>query len=126
MPRLKLVLLIAAAACAPAAPPAPTDPFAALQARGERAMGVDQYTSTHRFDSLEDGGRIELQRDPADGGGVAEIRRHLREIRDRFAGGDFTTPSFVHAGPVPGADVMAAGRDRISYTFAELPGGGEI
>ena len=49
------------------APGAVTDSaFAALQERGKVAMGVDQYTSAHRFDDLADGGRIELQRDPAD------------------------------------------------------------
>ena len=36
--------------------------FTAMQKRGEKAMGVDQYTSTHKFDSFPDGGRIELQR----------------------------------------------------------------
>ncbi|MGH7129185.1 MAG: hypothetical protein ACREIV_11505, partial [Planctomycetaceae bacterium] len=39
--------------------------FADLQSRGHAAMGVDQYTSTHFFQPLPDGGRIELQRDAA-------------------------------------------------------------
>ena len=44
--------------------------FAEMQERGASAaaMGIDQYTSTHLFDDLPDGGRIELQReidDPA-------------------------------------------------------------
>src|SRR5688572_17215815 len=51
--------------------------FAALQERGLQAMGVDQYTSTHRFDALADGGRIELQRDMDDPAGVRQIREHL-------------------------------------------------
>lgn len=131
MPSLaRLTLLLGAATvlgCAPAArSPAPDPAFAALQERGRTAMGVDQYTSQHRFDSLEDGGRIELQRDPSDSAGVAEIRRHLVEIRDAFARGDFSTPAFVHAGHVPGTEVMAAARERITYTFAPLPGGGQI
>ncbi|HEU4699368.1 MAG TPA: hypothetical protein VFS40_09315 [Gemmatimonadales bacterium] len=101
--------------------------FAALQARGQTAMGVDQYTSTHRFDDLPDGGRIELQRDPADTAGVRTIRAHLQTIARAFAAGDFTTPEFVHARAVPpGTDVMAARRDRIRYAFAPLPGGGAV
>ena len=40
--------------------------FEALQTRGQTAMGVNQYTSTHKFDALADGGRIELQRDTND------------------------------------------------------------
>ena len=72
--------------------------FAALQARGAdpRAMGVDQYTSVHRFDALPDGGRIELQRAVDDSAGVAQIRSHLRAIAVAFATGDFGTPAFVH------------------------------
>jgi hypothetical protein len=122
-------MLILLAACAPARPGSqpPKDPaFAALQERGREAMGVDQYTSVHRFDSLEDGGRIELQRNPADTAGVAEVRRHLAVIRDAFARGDFTTPAFVHAGEVPGTRVMSARRTLIGYTVRELPGGGEL
>jgi hypothetical protein len=100
--------------------------FAALQARGKTAMGVDQYTSTHKFDALEDGGRIELQRDTDDSAGVVQIRQHLREITLAFQSGDFSTPAFVHMQVVPGASVMAAKRDRITYTFSELPRGAEV
>ncbi|HKN66465.1 MAG TPA: hypothetical protein VJW73_09320, partial [Gemmatimonadaceae bacterium] len=53
--------------------------FASMQERGKMAMGVDQYTSTHHFDALPDGGRIELQRDVDDSAGVARIRAHIRE-----------------------------------------------
>jgi hypothetical protein len=100
--------------------------FAALQKRGMQAMGVDQYTSTHRFDALPDGGRIELQRDVDDTAGVAQIRRHLQEIAKAFASGDFSTPAFVHMQDVPGTKVMAAKRGVISYTYRELPRGGEV
>src|SRR5688572_21274727 len=94
----------------PAAPAAPDSAFAALQRRGHQAMGVDQYTSTHRFDALPDGGRIELQRDGDDPEGVATIRAHLRSIADAFARGDFATPRFVHGQTVPGTETMAARR----------------
>jgi len=100
--------------------------FAALQERGQQAMGVDQYTSTHLFDALADGGRIELQRDPSDAAGVAQIRQHLQEITQAFKAGDFSTPAFVHMQDVPGTSVMAAKRDAIAYGYRELPGGGEL
>ena len=106
---------------------APADSgFAALQERGRRAMGVDQYTSTHRFDALGDGGRIELQRDTDDSAGVAAIRAHLQEIARAFAAGDFATPAFVHLREVPGTRVMALKHDVIAYRFAPLPRGGEV
>ena len=89
-------------------------------------MGVDQYTSTHQFDALPNGGRIELQRDVDDTAGVAQIRRHLQEITKAFAVGDFSIPAFVHRQEVPGTKVMAAKRDVISYMYSELPRGGEV
>jgi hypothetical protein len=100
--------------------------FVALQLRGEKAMGVDQYTSTHKFDALPDGGRIELQRDVDDTAGVAQIRAHLNEIVKAFEAGDFSTPAFVHMQQVPGTKVMAARRAAISYTYRDLPRGGEL
>jgi hypothetical protein len=97
-----------------------------LQRRGQNAMGVDQYTSTHQFDALADGGRIELQRDTDDSAGVARIRRHLREIARAFKEGNFNTPEFVHDRAVPGTDVMATKRALITYTYRDLPRGGEV
>lgn len=130
-----VLVALPAAVRAQAAPAARTadSAFAALQARGadRRAMGVDQYTSAHRFDALADGGRVELQRGVDDSAGVAQVRRHLREIAAAFAAGDFRTPAFVHArggaaGPVPGAAGMAARRVAIAYTYRDLPRGGEV
>lgn len=89
-------------------------------------MGVDQYTSFHRFDPLPDGGRISLQREPGDSQGVARIRTHMRAIARAFAGGDFALPGFVHDRKVPGTAVMAARRSAIRYTADTLPGGGQV
>lgn len=100
--------------------------FAELQKRGKVGMGVDQYSSTHRFDDLSDGGRIELTRDASDSVGVRTIREHLASIARAFESGDFSTPFAVHAREVPGTKTMAAKRDAISYEFRPLPGGGEV
>ena len=100
--------------------------FGAMQKRGKIAMGVDQYTSIHKFDDLPDGGRIELQRDRDDAAGVQAIREHLRGISSAFSAGDFSTPAFVHMRDVPGTKVMAEKRGAIRYSFRELPRGGEL
>ena len=100
--------------------------FAALQVRGEEAMGVDQYTSTHLFDALPDGGRIELQRDVDDSAGVGRIRRHLEHIANAFSAGDFSTPAFVHLRELPGVAVMASHKAGIEYVYRELPRGAEL
>jgi hypothetical protein len=100
--------------------------FAELQARGHVAMGVDQYTSSHVFESLPDGGRIALERDEADPAGVGRIREHMRHIAGAFARGDFRIPGFVHAREVPGTAVMSARRDLIRYSVDTLPRGAEL
>jgi hypothetical protein len=100
--------------------------FASLQERGRTAMGIDQYTSTHRFDDLPDGGRIELRQNQPDTVGVRAIRAHLARVALGFAAGDFSTPGMVHAQPVPGTGTMAAKHAMINYRFRPLPGGGEI
>ena len=100
--------------------------FAAMQERGRKAMGVDQYTSSHRFDALPNGGRIRLVRDKIDSAGVAQIRAHIREIARAFESGDFSTPSFVHMQTVPGTSVMRAKRAAITYEPRDLPRGAEL
>lgn len=120
--------LIFSAACgsAPEADPAADADFAALQERGAEGMGVDQFASTHLFDALPDGGRIEFQFDSDDPAGVAQIRSHLEEIQVAFKSGDFSTPAFVHDQEVPGTDVMAERREHIEYQYRDLPRGGEL
>lgn len=100
--------------------------FAGVQARGETAMGVDQYTSSHRFEPTPDGGRIVLQRDAEDSAGTAVIREHMRHIAGAFAAGDFRLPGLVHAREVPGTATMAGRRGAITYTANTLPRGGEV
>jgi hypothetical protein len=133
--RLALLLALAPLSAPPAAAqdehahhrrPDSDTAFASMQERGKAAMGVDQYTSTHHFDDLPDGGRIELQRDSSDHAGVAEIRAHLQRIAKAFTAGNFNVPGFVHAGEVPGTSVMRERRAKITYRFSSLPGGGEV
>jgi hypothetical protein len=135
--RVRLVMLLAAAVVAAPSAAAQSEhdhhhrsdsdtAFASMQERGKSAMGVDQYTSTHQFEDLADGGRIELQRDSSDHAGVAEIRAHLQRIAKAFAAGNFNVPGFVHAGEVPGTSVMRERRARIAYRYSPLPGGGQV
>jgi hypothetical protein len=101
--------------------------FAALQQRGETAMGVNQYTSQHVFESLPTGGRIVLQRKESDSVGEAAIRAHMRTIASAFTSGDFAVPGFVHAmSDVPGTAVMKQLKTEITYTPRDLPGGAEV
>jgi hypothetical protein len=105
----------------------PDSAFAALQQRGQVAMGVDQYASRHVFEPLPDGGRIVLQMKAADSAGARVIRDHMRTIAAAFADGDFTVPGQVHAvATVPGTDVMRELKAEILYQAADLDRGGEV
>ena len=100
--------------------------FAEVQARGHVAMGVDQYTSLHKFEPLPDGGRIALQRDTSDTAGVTRIRAHMRQIAGAFTRGDFTLPGFVHAREVPGTREMRARNSLIRYSADTVSGGAVV
>ena len=101
--------------------------FAAMQARGQAVMGVDQYASAHVFEDLGDGGRIVLDADnPSDAAGIGAIRQHMRDIAAAFRGGDFAKPFQVHAQAVPGTSVMAARRTKINYEATDRPRGAEV
>jgi hypothetical protein len=131
MRRLALTAAVLLAACGTkdtrAAKPATDSAFAAVQERGQAVMGVDQYTSTHVFEDLPDGGRIVLDRgDATDTAGVATIRAHMRQIAADFRNGDFSKPFAVHAMEVPGTKLMAARRDKISYEVSDRPQGAEV
>jgi hypothetical protein len=123
---LSVAVFVSVAATASAAQDAADTGFKSMQSRGRTAMGVDQYTSTHRFEDLPDGGRIELQRNRPDSAGVRAIREHLRAIAQAFAKGDFAAPALVHAGEVPGARTMAEKHRAIRYQYRPLPLGGEV
>jgi hypothetical protein len=128
--RIPILLALAALAAVPAvARPQHAhhdSAFQAVQRRGARVMGVDQYTSTHRFEAFADGGRIELQRDLGDSLGVQAIREHLGRIAREFAAGNFSASATVHAREVPGTAVMRARRESIRYDFRPLSRGGEL
>jgi hypothetical protein len=127
-----LITVVAAQSCAsrsntPSLSDAGNDTaFAALQERGQQAMGVDQYSWTHRFDALPDGGRVELQGPAGDTAGITRVRAHMRDIAQAFKAGDFSTPLFVHMKTVPGTKVMAEKRSVIQYEARDLPRGAEL
>jgi hypothetical protein len=100
--------------------------FRTLQARGQRVMGVDQYTSTHKFELLPDGGRIELVRDTVDSVGTRAIRDHLQDVARRLSAGDFSLSEAVHAREIPGGRVLADRRTHVKYEYREVHRGAEV
>src|SRR3989475_4391334 len=55
------------------------------------------------------------------------IRRHLSDIAERFARGDFSGPTEIHGGQMPGlADLKKARPGEISVHYQDLVNGGQI
>jgi len=101
--------------------------FAEMQERGNRSMGFDQGKTTHHFQSLEDGGTIEVTvNDPADATDLAAIRGHLTQVAKQFAAGDSTAPIMTHAELPPGAAEMQKLANKIAYSYEELPNGARV
>lgn len=101
--------------------------FAAMQQRGEKAMGFDQEKTTHHFLLTDDGGRIEVQVNSADDrANVDNIRRHLQQIAKAFASGDFAIPMQVHEQTPAGTAEMQRLKDHTNYRYQELPQGGAV
>jgi hypothetical protein len=126
--RVRLIALaLCASACGGGGAADDDSAFAGVQERGRTAMGVDQYTSTHVFEDLPDGGRVVLDRDDAsDSAGIRTIREHMRVIGASFQRGDFTLPGQVHAREVPGTRTMRARRNVIRYAVVDRPRGAEV
>src|SRR5215210_2878657 len=82
--------------------------LAAVNARGEAAMGFSQTETAHHFLLTRDGGVIQVEaKDAADAANRDRVRQHLAHVARMFADGDFETPMLVHARTPPGADAMS-------------------
>jgi hypothetical protein len=100
---------------------------AAVDERGDHAMGFSHEASTHHFRLLSDGGAIEVNANKPDDTATREqIRTHLSNLAERFASGNFDAPSFIHDTNPPGVDVMKAKGSAVSYLYEPMPNGGAV
>ena len=101
--------------------------LAAVNERGERAMGFSQTRTTHHFLLKADGGVIEVEADDArDAESRDRVRRHLAHVARAVAAGDFRTPLAVHDRVPPGAHEMCRLRASIKYEFEQTERGGRV
>jgi hypothetical protein len=98
-----------------------------VEKHGDQAMGFSHDKTTHHFRLFADGGAIEvIANDPEDKDSLAEIRMHLGHLTSMFKSGDFSIPMFVHSQNPPGTKIMAERRDQLTYSYEDLPNGGEV
>ncbi|MFL6254172.1 MAG: hypothetical protein ACJ74T_04065 [Pyrinomonadaceae bacterium] len=101
--------------------------LAAVNARGEAAMGFSQTETAHHFILTRDGGVIQVEvKDPADAANRDRIRQHLVHIAQMFAAGDFDTPMLVHARKPPGVPAMSRLKADLAYVYEETERGARV
>jgi hypothetical protein len=100
---------------------------AEMKQHGQMAMGFDQGKATHHFTLTTDGGVIALTaNDAADQATRDQIRTHLQEIAQSFAGGDFEKPLMTHSEMPPGVTTMQRLKAVITYRFEATERGGVL
>ena len=87
---------------------------------------VEQAGAGQVFETLPNGGVIEIQRAPDDSTGMRTVRSRLRAIAQAFSQGDLTSPAYAHMTSAPGARVMTERRNAIRYDYRNLPRGGAL
>jgi hypothetical protein len=103
------------------------DPPMTMGTRGAQVMGFDQNKTTHHFYLYPDGGAIDVSvNDPKDVANRDAIRSHLPHIAMMFGAGDFSAPMMVHDTNVPGTADLTRLKARITFSYAETPGGGRV
>jgi hypothetical protein len=100
---------------------------AAMNARGEKAMGFSQTETTHHFRLLPEGGYVQVQANSADDSSNRDhIRMHLQMQAKKFAAGDFGAPELTHDRVPPGVPEMQKLKLAISYQYEEIERGGRL
>jgi hypothetical protein len=120
-----LLLLAVAPAFSQTANPSPQE---AVRERSADVMPFEMDATTHIFTKTREGGvqRV-VVKSPGDTKQTVLIRRHLKDIADRFGRGDFGAPTVVHGAEMPGlAALKAAVPGELHVRYRDLPTGAEI
>ena len=124
---LRFAAMMTGAAVAFAQVKPAADHHAAVNSRGDHAMGFSHEKTTHHFRLLKDGGAIEVTSDdPKDTDSRDQIRAHLKHIAASFAAGNFEMPMFIHDQVPPGVPVMKRLKSQIKYEVENIAAGGRV
>jgi hypothetical protein len=98
-----------------------------LDARGDRVMGFEHTRTTHRFLIEPDGGAVQVEvNDASDSESLGQIRRHLAQVAESFARGDFSMPLAIHDRVLPGVPEMTRLAGAIQYRYEEIEMGARV
>ena len=94
---------------------------------GSQVMPFDLTKTTHVFKMTVTGGLQQvIVKDPADTAQIALIQQHVEHEATRFRSGDFSDPTSLHGGNMPGMNELTASVAQISIEYAALPNGAQI
>src|SRR5258708_8935498 len=100
------------------------DHHAAVNNRGDHAMGFSHEKTTHHFRLLKDGGAIKVSsNDPKDTDSRDQIRAHLKHIAASFSAGNFEMPMFIHDQVPPVVLVMNRLTSHVKYEVESITPG---
>jgi hypothetical protein len=103
------------------------DHFAAVNQRGDKAMGFSHEKTVHHFGLSRKGGFISAETaDAADLASRKAIRQHFQHIAEAFSSGNFDLPMFIHEKTVPGVTAMKKLKAVIQYRLENVERGGRI
>jgi hypothetical protein len=103
------------------------DHHAAVNSRGDHAMGFSHEKTVHHFRLMKDGGTIEVtSNDGKDTESRDQIRMHLKHIAASFSAGNFDMPMFIHDQMPPGVTVMKRLKSQIKYEVENIPAGARV
>jgi hypothetical protein len=108
-----------------------TPPYANQQAMvhdlGHQVMPFDLSQTTHIFEMTESGGVQQvIAKDPSDNAQITLIQQHIQHEAMQFSAGDFSDPTLLHGGDMPGVKELAAGAAQIKIEYMALPNGAQI
>lgn len=107
----------------------PTQPNrqAIVHNMGSQVMPFDLSQTKHIFEMTESGGIQQvIAKDPNDSAQVALIQQHIQHEAMRFSSGDFSDPTSLHGGDMPGVKDLAVGVAQIKIEYVALPNGAQI
>lgn len=102
-------------------------PQAMIHDMGQQVMPFDLSKTTHIFKMTESGGSQQvIAKDPTDSAQIKLIQQHLQHEAMRFSAGDFSDPTSIHGGDMPGVKELAVGAAQIKTEYMALPNGAQI
>lgn len=98
-----------------------------IHTRGTMVMPFDLSKTTHSFRQTAEGGIQQITvKDPRDKDQIALIQTHLKKEADLFAQGNFSDPSTLHGGNMPGLSVLEQSKGKIQVAYTDLPDGAQL